>query len=63
MPTELKHPPVFREGGQRFTATPICRTCAESHNMDGRNLHPFPTEHRCEVKSCDGRAAFLAIDC
>lgn len=56
-------PPVFREGGQEYKCKPICRACAEKHNMNARNLHPYPHEHRCEVKACDGRAAYLAIDC
>lgn len=63
MATQIGLPPVFREGGQEYHCKPICRACAEKHGMDARNLHPFPTEHRCEVKGCDGRAAFLAIDC
>lgn len=61
--TEVKHPPVFREGGQEYKCKPVCRADAEKHKMDARNLHPFVTENRCEVKGCDGRAAYLYLDC
>lgn len=56
-------PPIFRQDGDKFTATPICRACAERAGLTAKNLHPYPTARRCEVVKCDGSAAFLSIDC